>query len=249
VRRVDTFKILGVRVDCVDKQTLLERVDEWSRQARKRTIAYLNAHCLNTAYQDSALRDCLNGTDLNYADGISLVWASRWLGGPRLSKLTGREWIGDFLTIAERTGLRFYILAGEPGIAQKAKENILKHYPNIQIAGTCDGFFREKSQSSAMQEMNDTQSQVVFVGLGVGVQEKWITEQRNQIAAPVCWSVGALFDYVAGAEKEVPRWIDRLALEWLWRLIQDPAHKWRRYLIGNPLFVIRVLKQKYSAKE
>lgn len=246
---MDALNILGVRVDCIEKKTLLELVEEWSWQPRQRTIAYVNAHCLNVAYQDPVYRDFLNQTDLNYADGISVVWVSRLLGGPRLKKVTGRDWIGDFCNMAEKNRLRIYILAGKPGIARKAWENILDRHPAINIVGTCDGFFSEKSQAVAIREMNGKQAQVVFVGLGVGLQEKWIAENREDIAAPICWGVGALFDYVAGVERTVPAWMDRLGLEWLWRLMLDPSHKWKRYLIGNPLLVVRVLRQMYLGRK
>jgi N-acetylglucosaminyldiphosphoundecaprenol N-acetyl-beta-D-mannosaminyltransferase len=84
------------------------------------------------------------------------------------------------------------------------------------------------------------------MGLGVPRQEKWIAGRRKQIEAPVCWGVGALFDYVAGVEARVPRLMNLLALEWFWRLIMDPRGKWRRYLLGNPLFIYQVLRQKYG---
>ena len=242
---MDTLKILGVRVDCLEKKTLLELVEEWVWQPRQRTITYVNAHCINVAYQDPVYRHILTQTDINYADGIGVVWAGRQLGGPRLTKVTGRDWIGDFIQSAEKTGLRIYILAGKPGIARQARDNILSRHPTVNIVGTCDGYFVEKSLAEAIREMNVGQAQVVFVGLGVGLQEKWIAENRKDIAAPVCWGVGGLFDYIGGVIRTAPAWMDRLGLEWLWVLMLDPISKWKRYLVGNPLFIARVLRQKY----
>ena len=80
--------------------------------------------------------------------------------------------------------------------------------------------------------------------MGTPLQEKWLAAHRHQINAPVCWAVGALFDYVAGEEAPVPDWLDRINLEWLWRLLVNPLDKWKRYLIGNPIFLLRILRQK-----
>jgi N-acetylglucosaminyldiphosphoundecaprenol N-acetyl-beta-D-mannosaminyltransferase len=90
---------------------------------------------------------------------------------------------------------------------------------------------------------------VTFVGMGIPDQEKWIDRQREYIPSSVCWGVGALFDYVAGVELPVPNWMNHLALEWLWRLLIDPGGKWKRYLLGNPVFAFRVFRQKFTASQ
>jgi N-acetylglucosaminyldiphosphoundecaprenol N-acetyl-beta-D-mannosaminyltransferase len=160
--------------------------------------------------------------------------------------MTGADWIHDFCQQAQQVGLRLYILAGEPGIARLASDNLQNKYPGLKIVGCSDGWFSERSQSDVIHEINAASPHVVFIGLGVPRQEKWIAGRRKQIEAPVCWGVGALFDYVAGVEARVPRLMNLLALEWFWRLIMDPRGKWRRYLLGNPLFIYQVLRQKYG---
>jgi exopolysaccharide biosynthesis WecB/TagA/CpsF family protein len=223
---------------------MMEQVNEWARQFQRRTIVYVNAHCLNLASRDAVYRQILNQADIIYPDGIAVVWACRFLSGLRLQKITGREWIVDFCEQAIAHQLGVYILAGKPGVARRAAEKMLHRWPTLRICGCADGFFAEKSEGDIFQEIAISQPRVVFVGMGTPAQEKWVNAHRDEINAPVVWAVGALFDYIAGMERPVPPLLNTLALEWLWRLIMDPRGKWRRYVIGNPLFVARVLRQK-----
>ncbi len=240
---MDKLEILGVQVACVSKVHLLAIVTAWACEAEPRHITYVNAHCLNLATQDPHYRAILNQSDLVYSDGKSVVWGSRLLGGPPVYKITGRDWIHDLCRCAEQDGLSLYILAGRPGIAEKACQNLQKRWPGLKITGSSDGYFVAKSETEVLDELAAQQPHILLVGMGAPLQEKWIARWRERIASPVCWSVGALFDYVAGDEAPVPAWMDRVGLEWLWRLMIDPSGKWQRYLIGNPLFVARMLGQ------
>jgi len=237
-----------VRVSCATRADVLRIPLEWASQPQRRTILYVNAHCLNLAAADGAYRAILNAADLVYSDGISVVWAARWLGGCQLEKVTGRDWIHDFSALAARNGVRLYVLAGSAGCAATACRNLEQRYPDLQITGFHHGYFEEAETPDLLAEINRAAPDVLLVGMGTPRQEKWLAKHRECIQAPVCWAVGALFDYVAGDEPPVPAWLNRLNLEWLWRLLIDPSGKWRRYLLGNPLFVARLLQRKLELK-
>ncbi len=239
-----TVNILGVKVACLDLPELLTIALAWSLEQTRRTIYYANAHCLNLAVDDFDYRQMLNRADIVYADGISMVWSSWFLRGCRLHKMTGADWINDFCALAEQNGLRLYILAGQRNVASLAKDNLLVRYPGIKIVGAVDGLFEEKSLTEVLEDIAQSNPHVVMVGLGTPLQEKWIAKHREQIAAPICWAVGALFDYVAEVEARAPTLMIRLGLEWAWRLLINPRIKWRRYVIGNPLFAYRVVCQR-----
>lgn len=243
-----SVNILDVSVNCVTVEDLLEQVVCWAQRDTPRSILYVNAHCLNTSYRDRQYQELLNQADLVYPDGISVVWTGRFLNGCRMEKITGADWIFDFCELAQARDIRFYILAGKLGIAQKAKDSLLDRWPGLKIVGTCDGYFAGKTEPEVLHEIRETNPHVVFVGMGTPRQEKWLAAHRDQILAPVCWVVGALFDYVGGEEPRAPRWMNAMAMEWLWRLIVDPHGKWRRYLIGNPLYLTRVLLHMIGRK-
>lgn len=223
---------------------LLETVAEWVRQGQPRTVHYTNAHCLNLAYRDGKYRQILNRADLVYPDGMGAVWAGKFLAGCQMEKLTGADWIDDFCARAVQQGWRVFLLGGKMGVAQAAAEQMQSRHPGLVMAGISAGFFDDLDAIQIIKKINANLPHVVFVGMGAPRQEKWLAAWRSQIEAPVCWTVGALFDYLAGRERRVPAWLNRLGGEWLWRLAMDPGGKWRRYIIGNPLFMLRVLRQK-----
>ncbi|GAB4499065.1 MAG: WecB/TagA/CpsF family glycosyltransferase [Anaerolineales bacterium] len=237
-------QISGIQIADCDKQALLNQVFDWAKQPQPRTILYVNAHCLNLAARLPDYRTRLQQADLVYADGISVVWASRFLGQPRLHKITGRDWINDFSAQAAQKAIKMFILAGQPGIAERAAHHLQSHWHNLNIVGTADGYFSTRTESETLQHIAATAPDVLFVGRGSPLQEHWIAANRPRLNVPVVWAVGALFDYVAGIEKPVPMWMNRLALEWLWRLLINPRDKWRRYLLGNPEFVVRVFIER-----
>jgi N-acetylglucosaminyldiphosphoundecaprenol N-acetyl-beta-D-mannosaminyltransferase len=237
-------EILGVRVNCVDQSQLLQRAVDSVRQPGQMCFTYVNAHCLNLAIEDHGYQQLLNQFDLVYSDGIGVVWADRFLNKTQCYKVTGRAWIEDFCHLCSSEKISLYLLGSQPGVAEKAKKQLENRYPNLRILGFCDGYFSGKSENELIDELILTQPDVLLVGMGVPLQEKWIDTHSSQLPVKVCWAVGALLDYVAGVEPPVPVWMERLALEWMWRMMVDPRHKWRRYIIGNPLFIARVLKQK-----
>lgn len=245
---MNSVDVLGVQVSCISRQDVLSLPLEWAQQSWQRTIFYVNAYCLNLSAQDPTYQALLNAADLLYPDGIGVVMASRLLGGCSLEKITGRDWIDDFCSQAALAGLRLYILAGKPGVASRAAVILSQRYPGLQIVGTRHGFLDTNTNSAVITEINQARSQLVWVGMGSPRQERWLAAHRSEINAPVCWAVGALFDYLAGVEPPVPAWMNRLALEWFWRLLVDPRGKWRRYLLGNPEFVSRVLYQMWKQR-
>jgi N-acetylglucosaminyldiphosphoundecaprenol N-acetyl-beta-D-mannosaminyltransferase len=240
-------EVLGVRVQCLTQEALLDQVMAWAvqdRQVRPHLVSYVNANCLNLAATDTLYRAALNQADCVYTDGIGAVWAGRWLSGLPFRKITGRVWIAGLCERVVAHGLRVYVLAGQPGVAQQASQNLRAAWPRLEIVAARDGFFVECSEPDVLCEVAELRPQVLLVGMGVPAQEKWLAAHRDLLQVPVCWTVGALFDYVAGEEPMAPPWMDALGLEWLWRLVVDPRGKWRRYVLGNPQFVARLLRQK-----
>jgi len=236
--------ILGVNVSCFSFAEILSTISQWIDNQERRTIFYANAHVINTACEQPEFLSFIDQADLIYADGIGVVWASRFLGGCELTKYTGADWIYQYCQFAEARGLSTYLLGGAPGIAELAETSLLNSYSKLKIVGSSDGYFKNKNENQVLVELARLQPDVLLVGMGTPNQEEWICLHRAAITAPVCWAVGALFDYLAGVERRVPNWMNAIGLEWLWRLLVDPAGKWRRYLFGNPKFIFRILRAK-----
>jgi N-acetylglucosaminyldiphosphoundecaprenol N-acetyl-beta-D-mannosaminyltransferase len=239
--------LLEVPVACLSRQGLFQIALDWAEQPEKRTIFYANAHVLNLAAQDKQFFSVLNKADLLYADGISIVWAIRCLYNIKVEKLTARAWIHEFADQLVKRRLRLFLFGGMEGISSRAAEELVKMHPGLMIAGCETGLpSQDGNWDTLVAKINQTQPDILLVGLGSPMQEKWIFQHRQDLNVPITWAVGALFDYLAGDEKPVPNWLEHLGFEWLWRLGMDPRGKWMRYILGNPKFIRRVLLQKFK---
>ncbi len=249
-QKFERVDILGVQIACTDREGLFRTASDWANQNEKHTICYANAHTLNIAAKNGPLCNVMNQADLVYTDGISVVWAAKFLYNIHLEKMTARAWFYDFAAQAAQSGSKIFLLGGMEGVARRAAENLVAAQPGLQVVGFQTGVFSTGQSAgeelTLVEQINRAGPDILFVGLGTPLQEDWIFCNRQALKVPLCWAVGALFDYLAGSEKPVPAWMDRLGLEWLWRLGLDPRGKWERYLLGNPRFIWRVWRQKLA---
>lgn len=246
--KLNSVNLLGINIHCISQEGILESILTWNSNAEIRKIVYANAHCLNIASVNKEYSDVLNQADLVLPDGLSVVWGSKLLGGCKLQKISSIHWVDRIFDFIVRNKLRIYIIASKPEIITRAVNTILKFHPEMEITGYSSGYLTEESQQQVLDEIKDISPDILFVGMGSPHQELWIHKNQEQISAKICWAVGALFDYLAGVERIAPGWVSGIGLEWLWRLCLDPKGKWKRYLIGNPLFIYRILKQKFGTK-
>jgi len=241
---LENTDILGVRITCTDQDGLLQAMTDRLQAApdvRPFIFGYANTYVLNLAWADPDYRAKLNGFDLVYADGFGAVLAGRILGRCRLVKLTGADWVDRaFAALAEKKA-RVFILAGKPGVADRAGRYYEEKYPGFTLAGTADGYISNENVDSMLERIADARPDLLFVGMGTNRQEHWIAMHADRLPVKICWAVGGLFDYAAGELRRAPKWMRDIQLEWFWRLLVDPAGTWRRYLLGTPLFIWRVL--------
>jgi N-acetylglucosaminyldiphosphoundecaprenol N-acetyl-beta-D-mannosaminyltransferase len=197
---------------------------------------------MNVSHSDSAYRDILERADVVYCDGEG-VRLGAWLAGQSIpERMTGADWIEPLCALAVREDLSLFLLGGEPGVADEAATILRARHPGLRIRGTASGY---SAGSAAIQAINLCRPDIVLIGMGTPTQEKWIAAHRADLDVPVVWAVGALFDFVAGRIPRGPRWMTQHGLEWFCRLTAEPRKLWRRYLIGNPRFLIRVITHYY----
>jgi len=207
-------------------------------------IAYLNAHTSNLAARDSHLRDILRACDIVYADGQAVVWAARLLGIRAPERVNAGDFITRFLQVCAEKGLRVYLLGSKEGVAQRAAEVWQHRVPGLEIAGSKHGFFAPEESPDVAARVREARADVLLIGMGSPQQEQWMAAWGDATGAGVVWCVGALFEYDAGAQRRAPRWMRGAGLEWLFRLAMEPGRLWRRYLMGNAVFIWRVLRAR-----
>jgi len=237
--------VLGVSVDRLTPADLIEQALALNPVDQRITVLYANIHVLNTSRRDHDLRPILNSSDVVYCDG-SGVRLGAWLLGHRIPpRMTGADWIEPLCAacVARRTSL--YLLGSRPGVADCAADVLQARHQGLNIIGAHHGYLQDPAVSAeAITAINAARPHIVLVGMGTPIQEKWISEHRHELHVPVVWAVGALFDFIGGFQRRAPRWMLDHNLEWLHRLWVEPKRMWKRYVVGNPLFVWRVMMQR-----
>ncbi len=245
VRGTRTRRILDVSLPVWKRATAVTELDRHFERDGNTIVAFANANCLNFAQTDSRVRSAL-GQALVLNDGIGVDLASWLLFGVQFpDNLNGTDFTPYYLQNT-RHRFRLYLLGGRPGIAEKAAYCLAQAFPRHSIVGCRDGYFGRTEDPLVAQTIRAARADVLLVAMGNPDQELWL---RNNLAASGCrlgFAIGALFDFMAGEAQRAPSWVCAARLEWVYRLGHEPRRLWRRYVLGNPLFLARVLGQWWS---
>jgi N-acetylglucosaminyldiphosphoundecaprenol N-acetyl-beta-D-mannosaminyltransferase len=241
-----SVNVLGVGVDPLTVEELHAEIGRLVRSGERGLVLNANAHCLNLCYEDPKLRDFLNGAELVFCDGAGVMLAARILRRRLPARITYADWIWQLAAFVESEGFSLYFLGARPGVAQQAARRLKERYPGLEIVGVHHGYFDHSENEAVVEEINAATPDILLVGLGMPLQEYWLMENWRRLDAGVALTGGAVFDYVSGRLRRGPHLLTRTGFEWLARLLIEPRRLWRRYLIGNPLFLLRVLGQRLS---
>lgn len=226
------LRLLGAEVDLVTPAEMLSTVERWVSSGRSAVVANHNLHSLYFHGRSERMRDFFQVADLIQVDSMPMIAWGRLLGLPLTSehRSTYLDWRGDFWRLADACGWRVFYLGGAPGVAEAACRRLGRKYPGVAL-GARDGFFKPADEAEVVDQINAFAPDIVFVGMGMPRQETWILDHHRAIRRGVLFNVGAAFDYEAGAQAPAPRWMGRIGLEWLFRLVSQPSRLARRYLI------------------
>lgn len=240
-----TSAIFEIPIDLGQPAELLRRITGWVDEGRTRRVMYVNAHVLNQSLESDELATALRRADLVYCDGYGVRIAAKALETQVPHRMTGADWVWGLAALCEADGKSVYLLGSEPTVAARAAERLRRWYPRLRIVGAHHGYFEIDSPHNerVIEDINARRPDIVLVGMGTPKQELWVDRHADQVEAGVLWTVGALFDYVSGRVPRAPRWLADNGLEWIFRLGIEPQRMWRRYLIGNPMFLSRVMAE------
>jgi N-acetylglucosaminyldiphosphoundecaprenol N-acetyl-beta-D-mannosaminyltransferase len=243
------FSVLGVHIHNVTRQQAITLIEKaiFFRDGQPKSVFFVNAHTLNLAAGDDSYRETLNSGDYVLADGTGVRWAARLQGVRVQENLPGTDLVPEMFRAAADRGYSYFLLGADAMTIATAADYARCTFPGWHQAGFRHGYLTDDAlTSAAIDEINATRPDVLLVGMGNPIQERWIQRHLPQLDVPVCMGVGGLFDFWAGNVRRAPLWLRRTGHEWLWRLIQQPRQKARRYLIGNPLFLARVLRERFG---
>jgi len=243
---IPTVKVLGSSVHLIQLHDVVRQMRKWIQQNDRicRRIVVTGFHGIWEAYQDANFRCILNSADLWIPDGIAPVWVARWKGFSSAMRTPGVNLMRAFFEMAAEEGYSSFFYGDTDGTLAGLQENLKREYPTHRIAGTFSPPFRiltQEEDDEIIDMINRSKPDVLWVGLGLPKQERWIFEHRFRLNVPVAVGVGAAFGFLSGQVKHAPNWLGNLGLEWLWRLTREPKKLWKRDLIDGPRFVWHVL--------
>ena len=243
--------ILSVKLALTDYDTLLESVQNAIAHKQHIRLNFCNVHVTMLAQNSAPLMAALNHPDaLTLPDGMPLVWALRSCGYLLRDRVYGPDFF-ELCLSSQRGTTRHYFFGSTDDTLTKLRQKLTTRFPGILIAGMYSPPFRPltpEEEADIINNINESNADIVWVGLGAPKQELWINATAGRIHAPVVAAVGAAFDFLAGTVRQAPDWMQRFGLEWLFRLIMEPRRLWFRYLYYNPLFVLKFLHSRYFTR-
>ncbi|HEY1276809.1 MAG TPA: WecB/TagA/CpsF family glycosyltransferase [Thermoleophilaceae bacterium] len=241
-------EVLGCSIDRLDMEGTLSQVERAIDSRRFTQHMAINAAKLVSMQDDLELRRIVGGCALVNADGQSVVWASRLLGDPLPERVAGIDLMHALLGLAERRGYRVYFLGARGEVLERALARIREAHPGIQIAGARDGYFPEDEQEAVRDEIAAARPDIVFVAMSSPRKEYFLGDHGADLGAPFVMGVGGAVDVVAGVTRRAPALWQRLGLEWLYRLLQEPRRMFRRYAVTNTRFAYLVACELFAAR-
>jgi N-acetylglucosaminyldiphosphoundecaprenol N-acetyl-beta-D-mannosaminyltransferase len=236
---VKYLSILGTRVFRTNYELVTSDVCTWAQVAESRTVYAANVHMLMEAYDSPAFQKLINQADMVTPDGMPLVWMLRLKGVKEQTRVYGPTLMLQVLELAETKGIPVGFYGGSPEVLAALIKRLNQSYPALKIQYSYSPPFRsltDEEDAQMLEQIFQSGVCILFVGLGCPKQEKWMAEHKGKIPA-VMLGVGAAFDFHAGIKRQSPPILQKLGLEWFFRLTQEPKRLWRRYLYNNPRFV------------
>lgn len=230
--------VLGCHIDRLDMPQTLARCEDLISQREFAQHVAINASKLVAMHRDRELRRIVEACELVSADGQAVVWASRLLGDPLPERVAGIDLMQELFTLAERRGFRVFILGAKADVLEQARAKIMARHPCLQLVGMRDGYFTDEEGAAVAEEVRDARPDILFVAISSPRKEYWLGQYGRAIGVPLVMGVGGAIDVVAGITRRAPRPVQRLGLEWAYRLAQEPRRLWRRYALTNIQFAL-----------
>jgi N-acetylglucosaminyldiphosphoundecaprenol N-acetyl-beta-D-mannosaminyltransferase len=243
--------VLGVPVHPISRTTLLDALVEWGASPTVRHVFYMNVYGINLAQRDAAFRSSLAEADLVFCDGYGVKWGARLLDADIPERMTPPDWIDELAARTAAAGQSVFAIGDEPGVADAFQKALAAKHAGYRDAGSHHGFFTKTGaeNDAVIDRINASGANHLLVGFGMPLQETWSVVNAARLRVGTVIAVGALYRWYSGAEQRAPRWMTDHGLEWLARLARHPVRHFERYVIGNPLFVLRVLRQRWFSRE
>jgi N-acetylglucosaminyldiphosphoundecaprenol N-acetyl-beta-D-mannosaminyltransferase len=246
VQPTGRVNVLGVGIHAVDSQSATSSINTVIREGRKGYVCLTGVHGIMEARRDPGLKLIFAKALLVAPDGMPTVWIGRLQGFGSIRRVFGPDLMIDIISGTEFRTCTHFLCGGEPGVAEKLRENLLQQFPWIRIVGVHSPPFRpmtDAEESELIARVQSSRPDIIWVGLSTPKQERFMERYLPVLDTKLMIGVGAAFLFHTGALQDSPDWVKHAGLQWLHRLLQEPSRLWKRYLLNNPLFIFCVLLQ------
>lgn len=244
--------LLGVEIDSYPFDVFMQKLEEQMRRGKGTYVVTPNVDHIVRLKTDGEFREVYRRASFVVPDGVPLLWASRWLGKSLPERITGADLFPRLSARAAETGRSIFLLGATPSVCERVIARLRREHPRIKVAGHYSPPFGfEKFQDELkkiVQTLKQAKPDVVFAALGTPKQEKLIFHLRTQVPVKLFLGVGAAFDFYSGEKKRAPAWLQKVGLEWAFRLAHEPGRLWKRYLVNDPRFLWWVVREKFLGK-
>lgn len=240
----DTINIFGIRINAVTMPQALDIIDEHIKSAKSLHIGVVNAAKVVNMKRNPELAKDVTTSDVIFADGSSVVWASKVLKQPLPERVTGIDLMTGILDRGNENQYRVYCLGATEEISEKVEQFIHNNYPNVILAGRRNGYFKPEEEEQIAKNIAASKADVLFVAITSPKKENFMAKWNDTMKVPIVHGVGGSFDVVAGKVARAPVLWQKLGMEWLYRLLQEPGRLWKRYLVTNSWFIWLLFLEK-----
>lgn len=238
-------RILNANIDNLSMQETLQRIEHIILHKKNINHAVVNAAKMVAMQTDLRLKKSVNNCDLITADGLAVVWASRFLGQPLKERVAGIDLMENLAELAYKKKFKIFFFGAKQEVVSRVVEKYKIKFSKDIIAGYRNGYFNKEEEYEIAKQISDSGANILFVAISSPTKENFLYDNKEVLGdVNFTMGVGGSFDVVSGIIKRAPVWMQKTGMEWFYRFIQEPKRLWKRYLIGNLKFIIMVLKAK-----
>jgi N-acetylglucosaminyldiphosphoundecaprenol N-acetyl-beta-D-mannosaminyltransferase len=243
---VQSFDVLGVNISAINMTDACQALETLIDSRQKGYVIVCPVSTIIECFYHKPIREIVNGATLVTPDGMPSVWIGRARGFKNMDRVYGPDLMLAMCELSSKKGYKQYFYGATDEVLRKLEANLNKRFPNLQVCGKVAPPFRaltKEEDERIIEDINRAKPDCLWVGLGSPKQDLWIQSHRDRLNVPVMFAVGAAFDFIAGTKPQAPKWVQRSGLEWLFRFLCEPKRLWRRYLVGNTLFIYHLIRE------
>lgn len=238
--------ILNTMVDVLNVEETIQLVEQYVLEKEPLHLMGVNADKINEVNENVKMKEIVNSCGIINADGASVILASKFLGNPLPERVAGVDLMQSLVSLSEEKGYSIYLLGAKQEVVEKTAEVLQERHPSLKISGFHNGYFKQDDWSRISDEIEKVKPDFVFVGITSPMKEYLIEFLQNDGHNCVFMGVGGSFDVISGNIPRAPLWMQKMNLEWLFRVIQEPKRLFKRYFVGNTKFIKNIFKEKFA---